>query len=250
MEELKKGNGVPLYYQLKTILRGKIESGEWEPGEQIQSEPEMSASFQVSRATIRQAIAGLVDEGLLIREQGRGTFVARPKLEQGLLGFYSFTGDMLKRGLRPTSRIVSVTVTAATRSVGKRLLIAQGTRVVALTRLRLADDEPLMLETSYLPSSAFPRLEDCDFSAKPLYEIMAERYGTMPVRAKEAFEPVLVDEFEGSMLGVRPGSPGLLLERLTYARDDVPVEYCRGIVRGDRCRYYVELVVESKANQE
>lgn len=242
LEKNAGGVPIPLYYQLKQILRERIESGDWPAGFAIPAERELCGEFGVSRATVRQAISGLVNEGLLKREQGRGTFVCRPKVEQGLLRFYSFSEDMREKGLDPKSKVISVGVTRATRGVAKQLGIAPGEEVVKLTRLRIAAGEPLILETSWLPRSVCPGLEKEDLESATLYGLLRERYGLRLAKAREVFEPVLIDEYEAEHLGVKPGSPALLLERMTYGADGAPVELCKGVVRGDRCRYYVELM--------
>lgn len=239
------GSLVPKYHQLKQILREKIDAGDWAPGELLPSEHELCRQYGVSRTTVRQTMAALVSEGLVTREQGRGTFVARPKLEQPLVGFYSFTEEILKMGLRPRSQVLKAGVTPATKAVSKRLVIPEGEEVVFLTRLRLASEEPIMFETSYLPHRRCPGLADRDFSARPLYDILREDYGLTLSRAREEFQPALADDYEARWLRVDTGAPVLLLERLTFAAlpegGDFPLEFCRSVVRGDRCRFYVEL---------
>ncbi len=245
LEAINPSSLVPKYHQLKQILREKIDAGDWAPGDILPSEYELCSQYGVSRTTVRQTMAALVSEGLVTREQGRGTFVARPKLEQALGGFYSFTEEILKMGLRPRSEVLKAGVTGATKAVSKRLLIPEGEEVVFLTRLRLASEEPIMFETSYLPHRCCPGLAGRDLGARPLYDILRDDYEITLSRAREEFQPALADDYEAGWLRIETGAPVLLLERLTYAdlKDgkDIPLEYCRSLVRGDRCRFYVDL---------
>lgn len=236
---------VPKYHQLKQILREKIDAKEWAAGELVPSENELCRQYGVSRTTVRQTMAALVNEGLITREQGKGTFVARPKLEQALAGFYSFTEEIFKMGLRPRSQVLKVGVTGASKAVSKRLVVPEGEEVVYLTRLRLASEEPIMFETSYLPHRRCPGLVDRDLGSRPLYDILREDFGIVPCRAREEFQPALADDYEAGWLRITAGAPVLLLERLAYAtleeREEAPIEYCHSVVRGDRCRFYVDL---------
>ncbi len=236
------GVPIPLYYRIKQILRERIESDEWPTGFMVPSERDLCSEFGVSRVTIRQAMAGLINEGLLRTEQGRGTFVCRPKVAQGLLKFYSFSEDMRLKGLNPKSKVVSVEVVRPTRSIARHLRLEQNDEVVKLTRLRIADGEPFILETSWLPRSKCPGIELEDLDSANLYDTLTVKYGLRLAKATETFEPVLVDEYEAGKLEVKPGSAALLLERVTYDSNGQPVEFCKGLVRGDRCRYYVELL--------
>ena len=233
--------GVPLYHQIKEELLDEIKGGRLRPGERIETEQELMTRHGVSRATVRQALGQLIAQGYLEVRRGLGTYVAGPKIEQGLLGFYSFSREVERMGMRPGTRLLGLVLEPAPDAVAAALELAPGTPVTALRRLRLADDEPLIVETSYLPAERFPRLADHDFDHQRLYDILTVDYGARPVRAREVFEPVLLSSEEAEVLGKRPGDPGLLLERIACDADDRPVEFCRSVVRGDRCRYFVEL---------
>jgi GntR family transcriptional regulator len=132
-------------------------------------------------------------------------------------------------------------VEPADEQVAATLQVAAGTPVVALARVRLADDDPIVIETSYLPSARFPELEAVDFTRARLYDTLTSRYGTRPVRARETFQPVLLTAEEASALGGRGGDPALRVERVAYDADGEVIEYCRSTLRGDRYRYSVEM---------
>lgn len=231
---------VALYHQLKAILAEKIHSGQWKVNDRIPTERELCDAYGVSRATVRLALGELENEGLLYRKQGRGTFVAAPKIEQLLSGFYSFTDEMKKQGHKPSARVLSFKKIEATGEVVQALLLPEGTPVFAIKRLRLADDEPIILEVSYVPCALCPALTEEDVKENALYDLFRQRYNIFPSRAQESFEAVSAGPHEASYLGIPSGAPVLRLERITYAFDR-PVEYNVGLIRGDRYKYKVVL---------
>jgi len=233
--------GLPLYRRIALDLRERIAGGELAPGSQVETEPELMARYGVSRATVRQALGSLIAANLLEIRRGLGTFVRARPMEHALGGFYTFSREIERHGMVPGTRVLDVRVEPADERVAAALIIAPGESVVALARIRLADDEPLVTETSYLPAARFPGLELVDFDSVRLYETLTTRYGTRPVRAREMFEPVLLSRAEALLLHREPGDPALRVERTAYDADETIVEYCRSTVRGDRYRYSVEL---------
>lgn len=233
--------GAPLYRQIQADLRERVALGDLAPGAQIETELELMAHYGVSRATVRQALSGLVTEGLLEIRRGRGTFVHGTALEHRLGGFYTFSREIERHGMRPSTLVRSIGVVAAAQDVAAELGLEPATAVVALSRVRLADDQPIVSETSYLPSMRFPGLEGIDLSHASLYETLTTTYGVRPVRARETFLPVLLGDTEAAILGGDVGDPVLLVERTTYDGDGAIIEYCRSILRADRYRYSVEL---------
>jgi GntR family transcriptional regulator len=232
---------LPLYRQIEEALRARIRSGVLRPGAQVATEPELMVEYGVSRATVRQALAGLIAEGLLEIRRGLGTFVTAPRFEHTIGGFYSFSREIERHGLQPGTKVLDLRTMPAVDIVAESLGIPAGTRVVALRRLRLAGPDPLVVETSHLPATRFPGLETVDFSQVRLYDTLMNRYGCRPTRARETFEPILLTADEATLLDQRRGEPALRVERIAYDQDDIPIEFCRSTVRGDRYRYSVEL---------
>jgi GntR family transcriptional regulator, N-acetylglucosamine utilization regulator len=233
--------GVPLYRRIEADLRERIRDRRLAPGAQIAPEPELMAEYGVSRATVRQALAGLVGEGLLEIRRGLGTYVTAPRFEHTIGGFYSFSREIERHGLEPGTRVLDIHTEPAAEQVAEALGIEPGTPVVALRRLRLAGPDPLVVETSHLPAARFPGLDEVDFSAVRLYDTLLHRYGCRPTRARETFEPILLTVDEAALLDQRRGEPALRVERTAFDQDDNPIEFCRSTVRGDRYRYSVEL---------
>lgn len=233
--------GAPLYRRIQSDLRERVVLGELAPGAQIETEQELMAHYGVSRATVRQALSGLVAEGLLEIRRGRGTFVHGTALEHRLGGFYTFSREIERHGMRPGTLVRDIEVVPASEHVAAELALSTGTSVVALSRVRLADDQPIVTETSYLPSARFAGLEGLDFSGASLYETLTATYGVRPTRARETFVPVLLGDADAEILGGGAGDPVLRVERTTYDVDGAVIEYCESILRADRYRYSVEL---------
>jgi GntR family transcriptional regulator len=233
--------GVPLYRQIQSDLRERISRGELAPGSRLETEQELMARYEVSRATVRQALAGLVNDGLVEIRRGLGTYVRKGVMEHRLGGFYSYSREIERHGMRPGTRVRSLQVERASPRVASMLELDPGDRVVALGRIRLADDEALVTETSYLPAERFPGLERLDLSKRSLYDTLTSDYGVRPIRARETFEPVLMTEDEAEMLEGSAGGPALRVERTTYDGDGHVIEYCHSTVRADRYHYSVEL---------
>lgn len=236
-----EAGGTPLYRRIQVDLRERVASGELAPGAQVETELELMARYGVSRATVRQALSGLVSEGLLEIRRGRGTFVHGAALEHRLGGFYTFSREIERHGMRPGTRVRGIGVEPAGEPVAAGLGLAPGTPVVALSRIRLADEQAIVSETSYLPAARFKGLEDVDFSNASLYDTLTSSFGVRPARARETFLPVLLDDDDAAILGGDPGDPVLSVERTTYDSDGVIIEYCQSILRADRYRYSVEL---------
>ncbi|MHB9144353.1 MAG: GntR family transcriptional regulator [Symbiobacteriia bacterium] len=233
---------VPLYTQLKERVWEMVDSGQLKPGDQVPSERELCERYGISRMTCRQALNDLVTEGVLYRVQGRGTFVANPKVTQGLLKLTGFTEDMLARGLVPETRVVSAEVVPASKKLAAYLDLPLGEHVVRLERIRSAGGQPMCLEQGHLPASRVPGLEQRRDLEGSLYHLLADVYDLRLARANETLEAVAARERTGEILEVAVGSPLLLLERVTWEADGRPIEYVRSFYRGDRYRFQTELV--------
>lgn len=232
---------VPLYYRIRENLRELIVSGQLKPGNRVSSERELCEQYGVSSITVKRAVLDLVQEGLLYRVPGKGTFVSQPKMERDLSRLTSFTEEMLHHGLKPNSRVLDARIMPASGSVAKNLDLPPGEKVISLERVRFANGEPLMLEKTFLPHRLFPDLLSEDLATQSLYHFMTEKYGISLAKARETLEPVIMNDKETHKLGVEAGSPGLLLELIAYNEAGEPVEYTKAIVRGDRCKYYIEM---------
>jgi GntR family transcriptional regulator len=239
---LSKDLPIPLYHQLKTLLLERIRTGEMKPNDRLPAEDELAATHGVSKATVRQALNDLAVAGVLRREQGRGTFVAEPKLAQGPREMTSFTDEMRSRGLHPTSKVLTQDVIEAEADIAEKLRVTEGAPVMRLKRLRLADSEPMGIQTAYLSLGLAPRLVEEEFTDASLYEALERKYGIWPARAQETYVAVLVDRADAKLLKVAASSPALSAERVSYLSSGQPLEVTYSIMRGDRYQIVLDLV--------
>lgn len=234
-------DSIPLYAQISTHLRDAIEDGTYKAGDRLPSERELAEQFQVSTITVKRAVLDLVQEGLVYRKRGKGTFVAEPKLERDLGRLNSFTKEMLYYGVEPGNLLIRAELVKATGRVAQALKLESGQEVVLIERTRLADGEPLMLEKAFLPHKIFPGILEEDLSERSLYDVISNRFDVALASARETLEPIIINSEEAEKLKVEKGTPGLLLELTAFSQTGEPVEYCKAIVRGDRSKYYIEL---------
>ncbi len=231
-----------LYHSLGHIIRSKIQSGEWAIGQRIPSERELMGIFNVSRATVRQAIENLEKEGILRRERGKGTFVAPPKIESGMLRMIEFAGVIKQNGLRPSAQLLGKECITPPKHIRQLLALSDSEQTAWLQRLLLVNDEPMLIETAYFPAARFPALIDLYDGASEWRDFVHSRYGVKVIRARETFEPVILEDREAELLGVKGGFPALWVEHMAYDEADAPVIYLTSLLRGDRCRFYTDLV--------
>lgn len=236
-------NILPRYYQLINIIKGQIDSKKWKPHEPIPSERQLEEIYNVSRTTIRQALDILTRQGYLYREHGRGTFVSPQKLQKGINELTSFTEDMLKRGLKPASKNLNLELIEPPADVAAMLDIHdKNQKVYKIERLRLADNQPMGLQTSYLLLSEGQEITEADLgTSKSLYRLLQEKFNLIPTEADETLEVTVASEQEAQLLQVPEGSPLLLSERILFSQFRRPLEFVKILYRGDRYKYYARL---------
>ena len=233
--ELNPNVQTPLYVQLTEYLQYQIRSGAYGSGYKLPSERELAEQFNVSRMTARQALQQLVQNGLAYSQVGKGTFVRVPKINQELRELTSFTEEMDRRGAITSSRVLMAQVAPANATVAEHLQIAPESQVVILQRVRLADNQPLALETSHLNALRCPSiLQDHDFSQQSLYHVLREIYGIRIVWANQWIESRLPNQHECDSLNIMPQMPILDLTRVTYNDGDEPIEFVRSAYIGER----------------
>lgn len=243
--EIDKASVVPIYYQLRTLIERRIASGQYLIGACLPSEREFCETYQISRMTVRQAINDLVKEGFLRREQGKGTYVAKPKIEQGLSRLTSFTEDMHSRNLQPGTKLIQFNLSSAMGRIAKRLHLSDGEEVYEIIRLRLADGEPMAIETAYVPVKFAPGLPAERMAAGSLYAMLTEQ-GIQLCHADQTLEAATARTYEAEYLHIRPRDPVLLIERTTFDDSGNPVEFVKSVYRGDRYKFSIKLTMPSE----
>jgi GntR family transcriptional regulator len=236
---------IPLYYQLKSFIQNQISTGTWKPGEQIPSEAELCGQFQISRTTIRQAINELVTQGKLKRTQGRGTFVTQYNIEKPLFFLTGFSEDMKRRGLEPMSKVLKFETIPPTGHIAQVLNLKENEPVILIKRLRLADDQLMAIDTSFLPFNRFFALLHEDLEKNSLYDLLARKFETVPIRSIRSIEAISCPLAEGELLDVKPGFPILFLVGTNFDQNDLPFEHAESYYRGDRFTFNVEILNQS-----
>jgi GntR family transcriptional regulator len=230
---------LPLYYRVRQAVRQQIDEGAWKPGDLIPPESRLLENFGVSRATIRQALLDLVREGLLVRKQGRGTFVATRKIAEPLPRLVSFSEEMRREGLMPSTRSAKVEVVVAPRRVADALRASPADMFLRVERVRCADGQPIVLLVSYLPQALGIDPSE-DFSGS-LYALLEGKYGLELGEALQIIEAGAADQYVAGQLDLGEGDPILIIRRGLFARDGSPVEYVEGFYPADRYRYTIRL---------
>ena len=236
---INRQDKTPLYDLIEQNLRELILRGQLTPGEAVPSEWELVDLYGVSRLTVRSALDDLTRQGWLIRRHGVGTFVSHPAITEISPSKLSFTEQMRAIGRKPSSRLVSLQVVDAGMEVANMLSLEQGEPVFEIVRVRLADGEPILLETSYLSQKRFPHLENAsELTTSSLYEWLGVHYQTNVTMMDQSLEPVLLKTDQAEFLETQPGSPAMLSKVRAYTNTAEPIEYSWSVTRGDQCRFY------------
>jgi len=244
MSPLRKDSAIPLYHQVKCILIEAIEAGQWQLGQQLPTESRFMEDFGVSKITIRQALQGLADLGYVRREQGRGTFVAKARFDQGPRELTSFSEEMRRHRLQASSRVLERYIGGAESKVAEALELRSGEPVFILKRLRMADGEPIGTQTAHIPSALTPGIEDEDFEHVSLYKVLRDRYGLQPAKARETHCAALAEPAAAELLAIPAGAPVLAAERVTFLPGDKPLEFVKSVMRGDRYSIVLALIAD------
>lgn len=241
--ELDRGSPIPLYYQVKQHISAQIATGVLAPGQQLSGEHELCRLYDVSRTVIRQALDELGYEGLIDKRRGKGTFVAKTKVPEGLMsGLTGLADDVKQRGQTLESRVLTLREEPATATVAARLQLEPGAPVVELERQRLVGGQPWVLTVTYLPAQLVPGLVDRDLGGtESLYRIVREDYRLPLISGTRRVEAAVADEREAPLLGIRRGDPVIVLRSLSFTTGMRPVEYFVAHHRGDQSAFEVVL---------
>lgn len=240
MSELQRDSSVPLYQQLEEILLQRIRAGEWQPGERIASENELNREYGLSRMTARGVLTKLVNDGVLFRVPGKGTFVAPAKISTVSPAYRGIREQLEALGYETRTELIRVGPEDVSKTVRERLGRAEGEPILAVHRLRLAGGEPISVHHSYIPAVLAPSLASQDLVSEQLCVILETEYGLRMSRVTESLEVTAAQVEEAKRLGVTTGAALLQLEDLVRAPDGMPFEFTRIVFRGDRIRLQFE----------
>lgn len=228
---------IPMYFRIQQTILEQIQQGTLKPGQQLPTEAELAQQYQVSRITAKRALDELVRQGRAFRQQGRGTFVAKQRIRD-ISGFGSFSADIKARGMLPGSKILKFEEVTPNAEVRERLHLSENEHVYLLKRLRLANNEPVAVETAHLPYRRFPDLFSKVQNDKSLYTALAENYQSVPTWADAEIEARSATKEEAALLSIDVGTPVLAAQRVTFTANYDIVETVLSVYRGDRFTFY------------
>jgi len=239
--KLDNNSAIPLYYQLRQIIRNKIINNEWVNGDEIPTELELCKQYNLSRSTVKQALSALVNEGLLIRQKGKGTFVTRKRVSDNLLKDPSLFKQILEQGLKPSTTLISAKYEMPDERTSNLLNIEPNNNICVIKRIRLANDEPLVLEWNYIvPKWDGELLEKINYDKDiAIYDYIEKTNNIKLSFFKTTAYPVFLDKYEKKLLQIDHTPPGLIIETLSYC-DDTPIMLNKRLFRGDSCSIYLE----------
>jgi GntR family transcriptional regulator len=232
MAEFVRTEGVPVYVQIRESLRAEITKGALKRGEQLPSENELAARYNVCRMTMRESIEDLVDEGLLYRRHGVGTFVAYPHLQRDHTRLTSFFDKAENEGIQIEAKLLKLEVIPAKPKVAEALDIPVGSHVIRVKTLRYANGEPITVHDAHIPHKLFPNLVNENLEVQHLWSLF-ERAGFRVKRAIQKLEAREASKEVAALMKVKEGAPVLFKERTVYADDGTPIEFTYCYNRGD-----------------
>jgi len=231
---------IPRYYQLKEILERRIQSGEFQPGDQFPTDEQLCQEYSLSRGTVRRAVEMLIDAGMLRREQGRGTFLNSPLLSPVFFRLANFDEEMKARGWQPKTKLIKLQELPASVEIAEHLQIPVGEKTIEIIRLRLADEKPVAFETRYLSYKTCPQLLEEDLENKSIHSLLLDKYRIPLIRAVYTIEARVLSKTEANYLQMEPNSAGFFVERVTYTNENLPVTWYQTVYRGDVYRFSAE----------
>ncbi len=236
---IDRSSKLPLYHQIERNIRQLIISGKLETGEMAPSELELAQIYGVSRLTIRKALDELVRQNWLARRQGVGTFVTKPSITTIAPSELSFTSQMLAIGKKPSSTIIQADTNRADHEVANALRISEGDAIFSITRVRLADDQPILYESTHLSIERFPGIDNYQAWAHgSLYQHLLVAYQVLITRLEQTLKPVLLSEEQARHLKAKVKTPSILSICLSYNSDSEPIEYATSVSNGELSEFY------------
>ena len=235
---LDRESGIPLHVQLADLLRRRIRNHKLPVNTQLPSERDLCEQYCISRITVRKALSELLYEGLIYTTVGKGTYVADARLDQELRPLNSFTQDIERRGMTVSSRLLEALIIKADDHLAARLQVLQGTKLVKLHRLRLADDFPIAIQLTYLPHHLCPDILQYDLSIHSLFNVLRIKYGLQLARADTTIEATLACPEEVRLLQLSVPAAVLISNQTTYLGTGAVIELTRSVFRGDRYKLH------------
>lgn len=228
---------IPLYYQLKEVLEEKIKEGTWKEGDKVPSEKQLMEIYSVSRATVRKALSELMTDGLIFTKQGSGTFVSKSKIIQNLIGELSFNREALRQGLIPSSKVIHQSLEKKLpKRISELFELNSSDEVHKIIRVRAVNENPLILETLFIPSKYGKDILKQDLSKIAIFEYLENECNLEFTYSTLEIVPVVINEFEAKYLDTEVGKLALSMERIIYSNENV-IAIQKRIMRGDKGKF-------------
>lgn len=240
---IDKTSPMPLYSQLKQVIREEIDNGQLKPGDAIPTEFELIEYFELSRTTVRQAISELVTENILYRRKGVGTYVAKPKIDLQYMGnILSYDTQVEHAGLKPRTKVISFTVMEADEKLAAQMEVQPGAKIIELIRVRYAEEEANVFVKSYLPYESCAFILELDMEKGSLYEALSQNTQTRVVTVRREVEAQLCTREDQKYMNLERGFPIQSFISKAYSEDGKLIEFSIAHYRGDRNKFCVEIV--------
>jgi GntR family transcriptional regulator len=242
-KKMLRDKAIPLYYQIETILRQKILSGQFLPASLLPSEDALAEEYHVSRITIRQALSLLEKDGLVVRQRGKGTFVSEhadseaiepPKLSGSI-------EDLILMGIQTTTKILNISMVKPPDKILDRLKLARNSQLLRIEKIRIVEQGPLSYVINYLPPEIGKKIKSEDLQVKPLMMILEDKFGITAAEADQTLEATIADAHVAPLLKIRVGDPLLKVERTVFDGKGNPIEYVSVLYRADKYLFHVKL---------
>jgi GntR family transcriptional regulator len=237
---IDKSSNIPVYIQIAEEIKTNIKEHVYNPGEAIPTERELTEEFGVSRMTIRQAVSNLIYEGVLYKTRGKGAFVSKETIEKKM-EIESFSDDMRKRGLTPSSKVLFFEKITPDEEVRQKLQLEETDKVFFLNRIRMANEEPMAIEYCYLPEKYYPNLTKYNVVQCSLYALIKEEYNVEFNFMRQVIKAVNLGKKEAEMLLGKPKGFALLSHRIIYNADEEPIEYTKTVYDPERYSFNVTI---------
>lgn len=239
----------PRYVQLYSFIKHQIKAGVFKVNDQLIAENELCEILNVSRTTVRLAMDQLINEGLIVRYRGKGSFIAEEKIRRKINYLYNFTNNMQEVGAKPSSIVLESIVITADDFITQKLALPTANRqVFKLMRIRCANDNPLLLETTYIPYYLCEGIEHNDFHKASLYRVLTNEYSLNLFHAEETIEAILIEKEQAEYLDCKKKMPGYKIERISHLDNGYIFEYTKSVTRADKCVFKLDLYKNNTNN--
>ncbi|AOT71576.1 GntR family transcriptional regulator [Geosporobacter ferrireducens] len=233
-DKIEKDSVIPVYYQLAKIFEKQIYEGKLRPGEALLPEYDIAEKYGISRMTVRRAIAELVSAGLVYTQKGKGTFVSKPKLDNVVFELGDFHKEIIGRGMKPSTKLLSVKIVKADKHLGNKLRVEVGTSCLFFRMILAANEEPLVYENKYVVFSKQKPILETELKDPSLSNLAAIHSEYLPTISKKILHASIVKADEAKILGIPLNTPVFVVEQTVYNAEKKPMGWGTSVYRGDR----------------